>query len=48
VWTGVQNVGDVAAFSVPGVSRDSYVFGVRALDANGRRSVVTFCASRRA
>jgi hypothetical protein len=48
VWTGAQNVGDVAAFSVPGVSRDSYVFGVRAIDANGRRSVVTYCASRRA
>jgi peptidase M28-like protein len=41
-WTHVRNVGDVTAYTVKGVSKDDYIFGVRAVDAQGRRSVAAY------
>ena len=43
LWTGTRNVGNVATATIPGYNRDRYAFGVRAIDAEGRRSVVSFC-----
>lgn len=45
-WTGAQNVGNVTSATLPNLSRDTYAFGVRAIDANGRRSAVSDCATR--
>jgi hypothetical protein len=41
-WTHVRNVGAVTAYTVKGVSKDDYIFGVRAVDAQGRRSVAAY------
>src|SRR5205085_8126308 len=40
VWTHSRPVGKVAAYSVKGLSKDNYFFGVRAVGKNGGRSVV--------
>jgi hypothetical protein len=47
VWTHARVVGDVTSATVAGYNRDRYSFGVRAVDANGRRSVVSFCTPTR-
>lgn len=41
-WTHARSVGNVAAYTVVGLSKDNYFFGVRAVDKQGHRSPVTF------
>jgi hypothetical protein len=41
-WTHARMVGKVAAYTVVGLSKDNYFFGVRAVDKQGHRSPVTF------
>ena len=41
-WTNVRAVGLVTEFTMPDMSKDNYFFGVRAVDRNGNRSVVTY------
>ena len=40
-WQGVKNVGNVTEATVP-VSKDDYILGVRAVDAQGHRSYVSY------
>ena len=42
VWTNSQAVGNVTTFTMKGMSKDNYFFGVRAIDKEGNRSVVTY------
>lgn len=42
VWTNTQAVGDVTTFTIKGLSKDNYFFGVRAVDKNGNRSPVSY------
>lgn len=42
VWQGVKAVGNVTSFTLDGMSKDNYFFGVRAVDKEGHRSPVTF------
>ena len=42
VWTNSQSVGNVTTFTMKGMSKDNYFFGVRAIDKEGNRSVVTY------
>jgi hypothetical protein len=42
VWTHARSVGNVTAFTLSGMSKDNYFFGVRAVDKDGNRSPVTF------
>lgn len=41
-WQGVKPVGKVTSFTLKGMSKDNYFFGVRAVDKEGHRSPVTF------
>jgi Zn-dependent M28 family amino/carboxypeptidase len=41
-WTHSQSVGNVLTFTMKGMSKDNYFFGVRAIDKDGNRSVVTY------
>lgn len=41
-WTNVRFVGKVTHFTVSGLSKDNYFFGVRAVDDRGHRSPVAF------
>jgi hypothetical protein len=41
-WTNSQTVGNVTAFTMKGMSKDNYFFGVRALDKEGHRSPATY------
>jgi hypothetical protein len=41
-WTNVIRVGNVTSYTVEGITKDNYLFGVRALDRRGNRSVVSF------
>jgi peptidase M28-like protein len=41
-WGGVRAVGNVTSFTLKGMSKDNYFFGVRAVDKEGNRSPVTF------
>jgi hypothetical protein len=41
-WTHSRNVGDVGTITLEGLSKDDYIFGVRALDSSGRGSVATY------
>ncbi|HEY0728488.1 MAG TPA: M28 family metallopeptidase [Pyrinomonadaceae bacterium] len=41
-WQGVKSVGKVTSFTLKGMSKDNYFFGVRAVDKEGHRSPVTF------
>jgi len=41
-WQGVKAVGNVTSFTLKGMSKDNYFFGVRAVDKEGHRSPVTF------
>ena len=42
VWTNSRAVGKVTSFTMKGMSKDNYFFGVRAVDKAGNRSPVTF------
>jgi hypothetical protein len=42
IWTNSQPVGNVTTFTMKGMSKDNYFFGVRAVDREGNRSVVTY------
>lgn len=42
VWTDSRAVGNVTSFTMPGMSKDNYFFGVRAVDAQGNKSPVSF------
>jgi hypothetical protein len=41
VWTNSRSVGRVISFTMKGMSKDNYFFGVRALDKSGNRSAVS-------
>lgn len=42
VWTHSLAVGNVTSYTVKGMSKDNYFFGVRAVDRQGNRSPVSF------
>ncbi len=42
VWTNSRAVGNVTAFTMKGMSKDNYFFGVRAVDKGGNRSPVSY------
>ena len=42
VWQGLKSVGKVTSFTLKGMSKDNYFFGVRAVDKEGHRGPVTF------
>jgi hypothetical protein len=42
VWTNTQGVGKVTSYTMKGMSKDHYFFGVRAIDTSGNRSPVSF------
>ena len=41
-WTNSKAVGKVTTFTMKGMSKDNYFFGVRAIDRDGNRSQVTY------
>jgi hypothetical protein len=41
-WTHSQTVGNVLTFTMKGMSKDNFFFGVRAVDKDGNRSPVTY------
>jgi peptidase M28-like protein len=41
-WSHVIKVGNVTTFTVQNITKDNFLFGVRAVDRDGNRSVVTF------
>jgi hypothetical protein len=42
VWTGSRRVGNATSYTMKGMSKDNYFFGVRAVDKQGNRSPVSF------
>jgi hypothetical protein len=42
VWSNSKPVGNVTSFTMKGMSKDNYFFGVRAIDKAGNRSAVTY------
>ena len=42
VWANSKAVGNVTSFTMKGMSKDNYFFGVRAIDKDGNRSPVTY------
>ena len=42
VWTNSKPVGNVTAFTMKGMSKDNFFFGVRAIDKEGNRSAVSY------
>jgi hypothetical protein len=42
VWTNARMVGNVTAFTMKGMSKDNYFFGVRSVDRDGNRSFVSY------
>jgi Peptidase family M28 len=42
VWTHSKPIGNVRSFTMKGMSKDNYFFGVRAVDKQGNRSPVTY------
>ena len=42
VWTNAKAVGKVTTFTLKGMSKDNFFFGVRAVDNEGNRSPVTY------
>lgn len=42
LWTSVIKVGNVTSYTVPGLSKDNFFFGVRAVDRDGNKSPVSF------
>jgi hypothetical protein len=41
-WQHTIPVGNVTSFTVKEITKDNFLFGVRAVDRDGNRSVVTF------
>src|SRR5689334_1989931 len=41
-WTNSKPVGNVTSFTLKGMSKDNYFFGVRAVDKDGNRSPVSY------
>ncbi len=41
-WTHSRLVGNVTKYTVEGLSKDNYLFGIRAVDTEGRRSPVAY------
>jgi hypothetical protein len=41
-WTNVRAVGNVTSYTMTGMSKDNYFFGVRAVDREGNRSPVSY------
>jgi hypothetical protein len=41
-WQGVRAVGNVTSYTLKGMSKDNYFFGVRTVDKEGHRSPVTY------
>ena len=46
-WQGAQFVGNVTAFTVKGLSKDNFFFGVQAVDVDGNASVASYPAPLR-
>jgi hypothetical protein len=44
VWTHARFVGPATTYTLPGMSKDNYFFGVRAVDTQGHRSPVSYPA----
>jgi peptidase M28-like protein len=42
IWTNSKPVGKVTTFTLKGMSKDNFFFGVRAIDNDGNRSPVTY------
>jgi hypothetical protein len=42
VWTNSKAVGNVTSFTMKGMSKDNYFFGVRSIDKDGNKSPVTY------
>jgi hypothetical protein len=42
VWTNSSSIGNVTSYSMKGMSKDNYFFGVRAVDKDGNRSPATY------
>jgi len=42
VWTNARAVGNLTSFTMKGMSKDNYFFGVRAVDKQGNKSPVSF------
>jgi hypothetical protein len=42
VWTNSKAVGNVTTFTMKGMSKDNYFFGVRSIDRDGNRSPVAY------
>jgi len=42
VWTNAKPVGNVTTFTMKGMSKDNYFFGVRAVDKDGNKSPATY------
>lgn len=42
VWTGSRSAGQETEFTIHDMSKDNYIFGVRAVDRDGHRSPVSF------
>ena len=42
VWTNARAVGNVTSYTMKGMSKDNYFFGVRAVDKQGNKSPVSF------
>jgi len=45
-WTNTIKVGNVTSYTVKGITKDNYLFGVRAVDSDGNKSVVSFPAPK--
>jgi len=41
-WTHSLKVGKVSRYTMKGISKDNYLFGIRAFDKDGRRSPAAF------
>jgi hypothetical protein len=41
-WSHSIPVGNVTSYTVRGITKDNFIFGVRAIDRDGNPSVVTF------
>ncbi|MDQ1729377.1 MAG: hypothetical protein QOD33_1502, partial [Pyrinomonadaceae bacterium] len=42
VWTNARSVGNITSYTMKGMSKDNYFFGIRAVDKQGNRSPVSF------
>jgi hypothetical protein len=42
VWTNSRSIGNVTTYTMKGMSKDNYFFGVRAVDKDGNRSPATY------